>query len=107
MHALPHTARPVGQQSPNTAFPLLSVGFAQFRLQQLGSVEHVCPFDLQPLARAWRGVLKGRTATANSAIRTDVASGRGLRWRDRMRTSMLPMGARERSHGRVAGVKDF
>ena len=42
------------QQSPNRAGRELffATGFAQFRLQQLMSVEHTVPFDLQPPARA-------------------------------------------------------
>jgi hypothetical protein len=79
MHAVPHTAVPAGQQRPNTAFPFLSVGFAQFRLQQLASVEHAFPFDLQPLARASRVVLNTRRVTATSSKRTVVARVRVLR----------------------------
>jgi hypothetical protein len=42
---------PVGQQRPNSAAPCLTVGFAQFRVQQDIEVWHCWPFGLQPPAR--------------------------------------------------------
>jgi len=66
------------QQRPNMAGRELffATGFAQFRLQQLMSVEHTVPFDLQPPARA--SVLTRSMMLATSARRAvrqnDLAS---------------------------------
>jgi hypothetical protein len=54
-HELAHTTFPLGQQRPKRARPLLKMGFAQFRSQQLMSVAHTRLSGLQPSARTSRG----------------------------------------------------
>jgi hypothetical protein len=80
-HWPPTTPTPLGQQTPNTAFPRLAVGFAQLRLQQLTFVAHCWPFGLQPPARASRAVLTRSAVLATSARRamrqSDFASDMG------------------------------
>jgi hypothetical protein len=70
---------PAGQQSPNSAVAFLTMGFAQFRLQQLTFVEQIWLFGLQPPARASRAMTSMMLATsARRAVRqSDFASGMG------------------------------
>jgi hypothetical protein len=64
---------PAGQQRPNSATPCLTVGLAQFLVQQLMLVWHCWPFGLHGLACA------AETPMASAAARTTRRSAFGSR----------------------------